>query len=129
MAQDHRLQAQRFELKYLIDDAITPQLRDFARSYLELDDYGLGSPQCSYDVHTLYLDSDDLKTYQASVNGSKDRFKLRLRCYDDKAETPVLFEIKDGPDNCIVQQCCPFRGESVALLLAGLLPFSGRRLA
>ena len=91
MAQDHRLQAQRFELKYLIDEEITPHIRDFVRSYLELDDYGADSPDCSYEVHTLYLDSDDLKTYQSSTNGEKNRFKLRLRYYDDKPETPVFF--------------------------------------
>jgi len=56
MAQDHRLQAQRFELKYLVDEAITGQIRDFVASYLELDDYGAGTPRSSYDVHTLYLD-------------------------------------------------------------------------
>jgi hypothetical protein len=129
MAQDHRLQAQRFELKYLIDDAITPQVRDFVRSYLELDDYGLGSPQCSYDVHTLYLDSDDLKTYQSSVNGTKNRFKLRLRYYDDRPETPVFFEIKARMDNCILKQRCPVRREAVSLLLAGQLPSGSQVLS
>jgi hypothetical protein len=129
MAQDHRLQAQRFELKYLIDDAITPQIRDFARSYLELDDYGLGSPQCAYDVHTLYLDSDDLKTYQDATNGTKNRFKLRLRYYDDKPETPVFFEIKARMDNCILKQRCPVRREAVPLLLAGQLPAAGQMLS
>jgi hypothetical protein len=129
MAQDHRVQAQRFELKYLIDDAITPQIRDFARSYLELDDYGLGSPQCAYDVHTLYLDSDDLKTYQDAVNGTKNRFKLRLRYYDDKPETPVFFEIKARMDNCILKQRCPVRREAVPLLLAGQLPAPGQMLS
>src|SRR2546430_15763045 len=129
MAQDHRLQAQRFELKYLIDNAITPQIRDFVRCYLELDDYGLGSPQCSYDVHTLYLDSDDLKTYQASVNGTKNRFKLRLRYYDDRPETPVFFEIKARQDNCILKQRCPVRREAVPLLLAGQLPAPNQMLS
>src|SRR5678809_107488 len=100
MAQDHRVQAQRFELKYLIDDAITPQIRDFARSYLELDDYGLGSPQCAYDVHTLYFDTDEFNTNQSSINATKYRFKLRLRYYDDKPETPVFFKIKARMDNC-----------------------------
>jgi len=128
MAQDHRVQAQRFELKYLIDDAITPQIRDFARSYLELDDYGLGSPQCAYDVHTLYLDSDDLKTYQSSINGTKNRFKLRLRYYDDKPETPVFFEIKARMDNCILKQRCPVSREAVPILLAGQLPSPGQLL-
>src|SRR5437899_1007629 len=129
MAQDHRLQAQRFELKYLVDEQITPHITDFVRSYLELDDYGLGTPRSSYDVHTLYLDSDDLKTYQASVNGTKNRFKLRLRYYDDKPETPVFFEIKARQDNCILKQRCPVKREAVPLLLTGQLPDASHMLS
>ena len=122
MSQSHRLQQQRFELKYLIDEGITPALRDFVSGYLELDEYGLKGPNLSYQVHSLYLDSADLKTFQASVNGAKNRFKLRLRYYDDRPETPVFFEVKARVDNCILKQRCGVRREGVALLLAGQLP-------
>jgi len=121
MSQDHRLQAQRFELKYLIDEAITPGIRDFVNSYLELDEYGAGSSNFSYPVHSLYLDSDDLETHQASINGTKNRFKLRLRYYD-AGESPVFFEIKARVDDCILKQRCGVRREAVPLLLAGQLP-------
>src|SRR5882724_6025922 len=84
MGQDHRLPAQRFELKYLIDPTITPWVRDFVSSYLEPDEYGTHWPDLAYAVHTLYLDSDDLRTFQSSINGTKNRFKLRLRYYDDR---------------------------------------------
>jgi hypothetical protein len=122
MAQDHRVQQQRFELKYLIDEAITPWLRDFLSSHLELDDYGMGQPKLAYPVHSLYLDSDDLETYQSSINGTKNRFKLRLRYYDERPETPVFFEIKARVDNCILKRRCAVRREAVPLLLAGQLP-------
>src|SRR5882724_5039635 len=122
MAQDHRLPAQRFELKYLIDETITPRIRDFVSSYLELDEYGVGWPDLAYSVHTLYLDSDDLKTYQAASNGTKNRFKLRLRYYGDNPLTPVFFEVKARQDNCIIKQRCPVRREAVPLLIAGQLP-------
>src|SRR5256885_30472 len=115
MSQDHRLQSQRFELKYLIDEAIAPGIRDFLTSYLELDEYGVGKPNLSYPVHSVYLDSDDLKTYQASVNGSKNRFKLRLRYYDAGVESPVFFEIKARVDDCILKQRCGVRREAVPL--------------
>src|SRR5580765_46904 len=128
MAQDHRLPAQRFELKYLIDETLTPGIRDFASCHLELDEYGVGWPDLAYSVHTLYLDSDDLKTYQSSINGTKNRFKLRLRYYDDKPETPVFFEIKARMDNCILKQRCPVSREAVPILLAGQLPSAGQLL-
>src|SRR5438105_13635009 len=104
MSQHHRLQSQRFEVKYLIDEAIAPGIRDFLSSYLELDEYGVGKPNFSYPVHSLYLDSDDLETFQSSVNGTKNRFKLRLRYYDARNETPVFFEIKARVDDCILKQ-------------------------
>jgi hypothetical protein len=122
MTQDHRLQAQRFELKYLVDHAITSQIRDFVGGYLDLDEYGVGKPDLAYPVHSLYLDSDDLATFQAGLNGSKNRFKLRLRYYDDRPHTPVFFEIKARVDNCIRKQRCGVRRQAVPLLLSGHLP-------
>src|SRR5579863_10064439 len=116
MAQDHRLQQQRFELKYLIDETVVSRIRDFLSSRLELDDYCFGRPDYSYPVHTLYLDSDNLETAQASVNGTRNRFKLRLRYYDDRAHTPVFFEIKRRVNNCILKQRCGVRHEAVPLL-------------
>jgi VTC domain len=122
MSQVHRLQQRRFELKYLIDEAITPGLRDFVSSYLEPDDYGLGLPNLSYPVHSLYLDSDDLKTFHSSINGTKNRFKLRLRYYDEHPETPVFFEVKARVDNCILKQRCGVRRDAVRWLVRGQLP-------
>jgi hypothetical protein len=129
MAQDHRVQAQRWELKYLVEESITPWVRDFCSAHLELDDYGIGRPNLSYPVHTLYLDSDDLRTYQYSINGTKNRFKLRLRYYDDKPNTPIFFEIKAREDNCILKQRCPVRRAAVPLMVAGQLPGPGQLLS
>src|SRR5262245_37880562 len=109
-------------MTYLIPEDITPLILYFLTSYLELDEYGLGWPNFSYPVHSLYLDSDDLKTHQASINGTKNRFKLRLRYYDEKPNTPVFFEVKARVDNCILKQRCGVRREAVPLLVAGQLP-------
>ena len=122
MSQDHRLQQQRFELKYLVDEAITPALRDFVSSYLELDDYGARRPDMSYPVYSVYLDSGGLETYQAAVNGVRNRFKLRLRYYSDDPDGPVFFEVKAREDNCILKQRCGVRREAVGLLVSGQLP-------
>jgi hypothetical protein len=122
MPQDHRLPQQRFELKYLIQEAITPRLRDFIRSYLEVDDFGVAMPNFAYPVHSLYLDTDDLGLHQAGINGTRNRFKLRLRYYDDNPDAPVYFEIKRRADNCILKQRCGVRREAVPLLLSGHLP-------
>lgn len=122
MPQDHHLQQQRFELKYLVSEPVTGAIRDFLSCYLELDDYGVGRPNLSYSVHSLYLDTAGLRTHHATQNGEKNRFKLRLRYYDDQPDSPVFFEIKGRVDNCILKRRCPVRREAVSGLLAGQLP-------
>jgi len=122
MSQDHRLQQQRFEVKYLIEERIAHPIRDFVSSCLELDDYAVGRPNFSYPVHSVYLDSDGLKTHHDTINGAKNRYKLRLRYYDGKHNTPVFFEVKARVDNCILKQRCGVKREAVPLLVAGQLP-------
>ena len=117
-----RMQQQRFELKYLITDRVALRIRDFVSSYLEIDEYGASKPNLSYPVHSLYLDSDDLKIYHQTINGTRNRFKLRLRFYDDRAETPIFFEIKRRVNNCILKQRGAVRRGAVNWLLAGHLP-------
>lgn len=122
MSQDHQLQAQRFELKYQIPPEIARPLREFVACYLEPDDYSVGRPNLSYSIHNLYLDSDNLHTHHATVNGDKNRFKLRLRYYDDRPGSPVFFEIKQRENDCILKKRCAVRREAAADLLAGQLP-------
>jgi SPX domain protein involved in polyphosphate accumulation len=117
-----KLQASRFEQKYIITEDTALQIRDFVRSYLELDENGVGKPNFSYPVHSLYLDSDDLKMYWSTINGDKNRFKLRMRFYNNSPETPVFFEIKRRMNNCIMKQRGGVRRDSVDWLLAGHLP-------
>ena len=124
MAKD-KLQASRFEQKYIITEEVALQIRDFVRSYLELDENGVGKPNFSYPVHSLYLDSDDLKLYWSTINGDKNRFKLRLRFYNTNPETPVFFEIKRRMNNCIMKQRGGVRREHVEWLLSGHLPEHG----
>jgi len=117
-----RLQLQRLELKYIIDERKAAAVREFVRSYLELDEYGLDKPNLSYPIHSLYLDSEDLRTYWDTINGTKNRFKLRLRFYDELPSSPVYFEIKRRMNEAILKQRGGVRRDAVDWLLAGHLP-------
>jgi hypothetical protein len=79
-------------------------------------------------VHSLYLDSDLLATFWATINGDKNRYKLRLRFYNDHPDSPVFFEIKRRMNNCILKQRGGVRQEAVRWLLAGHLPEPGHLL-
>ncbi len=120
MAQE--LQLQRFELKYLIPESVALRVRDFVRSYLEIDEFGETLPNFSYPVHSLYLDSDSLKLYRTTINGDKNRYKLRLRYYEDRPDAPVFFEIKRRMNNIIMKQRGGVRREMVHSILAGQVP-------
>jgi hypothetical protein len=116
------MQQQRFELKYLISEPTALMVRDFVRSYLEMDEYSVGRPNYSYPVHSLYLDSNELKLYWDTINGNKNRYKLRLRYYTTSGDSPVFFEIKRRMNNCIMKQRGGVRQDAVATLLNGHLP-------
>src|SRR5260221_5242959 len=117
-----RMQQSRFELKYLISENTAERVRDFVRCYLAMDEYSVGRPNYSYPVHSLYLDSDNLEIYWRTVNGDKNRFKLRLRYYSDNPDTPVFFEIKRRMKDIILKQRGGVRQSAVPLLLCGYLP-------
>src|SRR2546423_437484 len=117
-----RMQLQRFELKYIITEDVAMQARSFVSSYLEIDEYGASRPNLSYPVHSLYLDSDDLILYWNTINGNKNRYKLRLRYYENRPKAPVYFEIKRRMNDAILKQRGPVKREAVDWLLAGHLP-------
>lgn len=116
------MQLQRFELKYIIDETRALALRDFVSSHLEIDEYGATQPDFSYPVHSLYLDSPALTTYHWTVNGRKNRYKLRIRFYDNNPTAPVYFEIKRRMNEAILKQRGAVKREFVDWVLAGHLP-------
>ena len=120
MAQD-RLQTQRFELKYVVSEQTAQAVRQFVAAYLKPDEFAATLPNNSYPVHSLYLDSPDLTTYQAVQCGEKNRFKLRIRYYSDNDET-VYFEIKRRTNDVIRKTRAKVRREVVQKLLAGEPP-------
>jgi len=122
MSQDHTLMESRYELKYLIPNALAVQVRDFVQQHLEIDEFGACQPNLSYPVHSLYLDSDDWKIYARSVNGDKNRFKLRVRYYNDSPRTPVFFEIKRRMKDVILKQRCGILRGGEDAVLSGHFP-------
>ena len=123
------MQQSRFELKYLMKEETALRIRDFVQCYLDFDEYSVGKPDNSYEVHSIYLDSDDLQTYWWTINGNRNRFKLRVRFYDDRPESPVFFELKRRHNACILKQRGAVRRDVAALLLSGHVPELGHVIA
>jgi SPX domain protein involved in polyphosphate accumulation len=118
------MQGSRFEQKYIISEEKALQVRDFVRARLELDEHGVGKPNWSYPVHSVYLDSDDLKLYWSTINDNKGRYKLRLRFYDENPVSPLYFEIKQRVNKACSKRRAAVRRDAVDGLLAGGTPGS-----
>jgi hypothetical protein len=122
MAQDHTLMASRYELKYLIPQRLAERVRAFVRQHLELDEFGGGPPNFDYPVHSLYLDSDDWKIYWRTINSDKNRFKLRIRYYNENDKTPVFWEVKRRMKDIILKQRCGIWRFAADRVVNGQLP-------
>ncbi|MFO8029915.1 MAG: polyphosphate polymerase domain-containing protein [Cyclonatronaceae bacterium] len=116
------IQKQRFEHKYVINEEVALGIRDFVSSYLDLDSYGVTQPNLSYPVHSLYLDSPDLRTYQETVNGDRNRYKLRIRFYEQEEDRPVYLEIKRRIDRVIAKKRAIVHRRAAYDLARGFIP-------
>lgn len=87
------IQLDRHEAKYVIPRSLVPEIREFIRPFCSPDPHCKGDPPC-YLITTLQLDSPTLALHHAKANEAVNRFKLRVRTYDNPGDSPVFIEIK-----------------------------------
>lgn len=112
----------RYEIKYLISESKAAAIEQFIRPYVRLDRYCKLQPSGSYPIVSLYLDSEDLRLCRESVEGHKNRFKLRIRSYSDELDYPRFFEIKRRVNTIIIKDRARVIPPSVAPLISGMFP-------
>ncbi|MCX7425674.1 MAG: polyphosphate polymerase domain-containing protein [Planctomycetia bacterium] len=118
----HRLQASRFELKYLVEERCARSVRDFARGYLEPDEHAKpDNPHGAYRVSSLYLDTPALTLFGQTMGGLKNRFKLRIRFYDDAPGSPAFLEVKGRETDVVRKQRAAVTRDGVRRLLDGAM--------
>ncbi len=110
----------RYELKYLISESKAHALMRFVESYLPLDRYCKLQPNSDYPIVSLYLDSHNLQLCRESLEGHKNRFKLRIRSYTDDPDYPRFFEIKRRMNTVIIKDRAQVKHCNVARLLSEL---------
>jgi len=125
MAYQHRMQRNRFEYKYLIDERCAHDVRSFTRSYLVRDENARAQQKWSYATNSIYLDGPGYPLYNATLQGHKNRFKLRVRYYTENASDPVYFEIKRRVNDIILKDRALVRRERALRILAGESPRIG----
>ncbi|MDZ4243205.1 MAG: VTC domain-containing protein, partial [Candidatus Omnitrophota bacterium] len=119
-------QLSRYEFKFPISEETALKIRRDIQPFMELDEYGVGRPDLSYPIHSIYLDSPDMVLFMDKIaEKMSKRYKLRIRFYDDNPDNPVFFEIKYRTKRRIGKMRVPVNRSSVPGLLAGFMPTPG----
>ena len=116
---DHTLSC-RHEIKYLVSESKAHAVMRFVELYLPLDRYCKSQPSGAYPIVSLYLDSHNLQLCQESLQGHKNRFKLRIRSYTDDTNYPCFFEIKRRMNSIIIKDRARVKHHNIAGLISGL---------
>lgn len=117
-----RLQPNRFEFKYIVDEVCAAAVRDFVTHFLVPDPYADPEQGNSYPLSSLYLDTPDLTLYRQTVAGKKNRFKLRIRFYDDDDSSPALLELKRRVTQVVLKERAIVTRDGVRQFLEGIGP-------
>ena len=91
----------RYECKYLVSPLAVPDIREFLRPFVRPDSFAANREGYRYPICSLYLDTDDLLLYRQTVDGEKNRFKLRARTYSDQRDEPVFLEVKSKQNRIV----------------------------
>ena len=95
------LRVSRFECKYYIAPELVPEIKAAIAPYVDRDPFAARNVEGNYPILSLYLDTRDLQLCQASLQGLRNRFKLRVRSYTNQPDDPVYFEIKRRIDGIV----------------------------
>jgi len=120
--QGFRARFQRHECKYLIIEAQAEGICRYIRPYVVEDPYAADSPDRSYDITSLYLDSPDLKLFRETRDGIKNRIKLRIRRYSEDESKPVFLEIKRRRNGLVLKGRARLPRDAMKTMLAGGVP-------
>jgi hypothetical protein len=116
----------RYECKYLITESQAEAVRRYIAPFVNVDAYAAGSPDRSYDIASIYLDSPDLRLFRESQEGVLDRIKLRIRHYSEAAAAPVFLEIKRRHNRLVLKGRARLDRDAASLMLAGGVPDTSR---
>ena len=100
MASD-KLFTSRFECKYFVSPFQAEEIRRVLAFHMAMDPFCELCPDHSYLNTSLYFDSPDFLCYRSTAMGQKNRFKMRVRWYDDEEDSPVFLEEKRRTSDAI----------------------------
>lgn len=117
-----RMQAARFEMKYLVNAAQVEGIRRYLLGRLVLDENNDPNDLTGYTVCSLYLDGPKYPLYNQTQQGIKNRFKLRIRFYDNNPDGPAFLEIKRRETDIIKKKRAAIKKTAAIQIMQGAHP-------
>lgn len=123
----------RHECKFVVTEARAAEVLRRVRPHVEPDEHARHSADHAYEIASLYLDDAFDSLYHETVEGRRDRFKLRVRSYAG-LERDVFLEVKRRHDRVVQKLRCPVPRALLGAVLTGAigaegLPSRSRELA
>ena len=114
----------RYEKKYLIPPGLVPEIRKYITPFVIPDKFGVG-PLPEYVITTMQLDTPSLAYHYAKELEYDQRFKLRVRTYNEIGSSPIFAEVKAKFRDIIVKTrvMIPFDEWTEELIYSTKLPF------
>jgi hypothetical protein len=125
-----RLHFHRFEFKYLIRGEVLERIERELALRMQRDAHS--GPDGSYPIRSIYFDSLNFRWLGEKKAGLSDRYKFRLRTYDqgDRYTDPVFLELKGKSDVLVYKHRQILEASSLAdSLSAGMTGFTDYILA
>ena len=119
---DSAMLSQRYELKYRVPESHAIAIRSYISNYLEQDPYMAKSPTGKYTICSLYFDSQRLNLFNETLLDKCNRYKLRIRGYDDNPNSPIFFEIKRKLNRIVYKSRARFDKNQMVPILNGQIP-------
>ena len=94
----------RYELKFLISEAVAALLKQQLKAVMQLDSHSV-SEEYSYDIRSLYFDDTYSSAYREKVNGEEFRRKYRIRMYNNDPSF-ISLECKHKDENMTYKESC-----------------------
>lgn len=110
----------RHEMKYIVSESTAKAITQFIGPYVPVDSYSKSQPTGAYPIVSLYLDSHNMQLCRESLEGHKNRFKLRIRSYTDDPGYPRFLEIKRRMNTIIIKSRARLKDHHVSHFLSGL---------
>jgi SPX domain protein involved in polyphosphate accumulation len=86
------------------------------------DENATAEMKWAYATNSVYLDGPGLPLYYSTVQGHKNRFKLRVRYYTEEGDSPVFFEVKRRVQDVIMKDRAMVHRARALRILAGESP-------